>query len=93
MSSILTTAVGEDFQISLSENPTTGFLWQAAEIPSGLEMLKRPFSRLSTSTVGGLGTRTFVFRGLSSGEYELKFSLQRGREAAVKHTSVRVIVE
>lgn len=72
-------SVGEEFQVRLWENPTTGYLWTIlGSVSSHLELVDRKFtSRNDDRRVGSGGERTFVFRAVKPGSALLHMVLKR----------------
>ncbi len=70
---------GESFEISLPENPATGFRWKitAAGAPVS-RMTGEDFS--PGTAVGGQGIHRWRFRTIQAGEGEIEMVLQRSWE-------------
>lgn len=62
---------GDIIHVSLSENPTTGYMWEATkQDTSQLQLADDSFKTASTAAGGG-GTRVFKFKVLAAGEGNL----------------------
>ena len=72
-------SVGEEFQVRLWENPTTGYLWSIlGSVSPHLKLLDRKFIRRNDARlVGSGGERTFVFRAIKPGFDVLHMTLKR----------------
>ena len=71
---------GETFEISLPENPSTGFRWKiTADGEPVAKMTGEDFH--PSAAVGGQGTRCWRFRAVQPGEVEIGMVLQRSWEA------------
>jgi inhibitor of cysteine peptidase len=64
------THVGDEVRVALAENPTTGYLWQAAVDPEVLRPVGDDFEAASNATGAG-GTRQLTFEVVGSGTIEL----------------------
>jgi len=73
---------GKEFEVHLSENPTTGFLWAVLDPPPpNIQFMdKRFFRRDDSSVVGAGGVRIFTFKALKPGKAVLRFVLKRSWE-------------
>jgi formylglycine-generating enzyme required for sulfatase activity/predicted secreted protein len=70
----VTTVVGEEFEISLESNPTTGYSWSLVEdLPDWLELVGTTYVATDPGMVGGGGTQTWTFRATGSGSATLTF--------------------
>jgi inhibitor of cysteine peptidase len=67
---------GESFEISLPENPATGFRWKITAAGEPVSTMTGEDFRPSTG-VGGQGIRCWRFRTLQAGESEIGMVLQR----------------
>lgn len=72
-------SAGEEFQVRLWENPTTGYLWTVLDsVSPHLELVDRKFTpRNDARRVGSGGERTFVFRAVKPGSAVLHMTLKR----------------
>jgi inhibitor of cysteine peptidase len=71
--------VGEEFQVSLPENPTTGYIWVISEASSSnIELMQREFlASQDTGIVGSGGIRVFIFSVQKPGRANLSLELKR----------------
>ncbi|KAJ3368030.1 hypothetical protein GGF31_006863 [Allomyces arbusculus] len=79
--------VGDQFQVTLDENPSTGFTWsfymvQPIFATNGDEFRPKAGVRMQ---VGAGGTRTFKFTATAVGSGAITFEQRRGNEVAAKH--------
>ena len=77
--------VGETFQVSLSENPTTGYQWKVYKSGAPFVALKKeefiePKEDLPRPRVGRGGTKILTFKVAKVGETELILRLRRSWE-------------
>ena len=88
----LTLEAGDRFELSLPENPTTGYQW---EIEEGADpvcvRLSDRYERSSERTGSG-GVRRWLFEAARAGEGEIRLSYRRSPEGeAPKSFSLRVV--
>jgi inhibitor of cysteine peptidase len=76
----ITVGVGEQFEIRLESNPTTGYAWQVVEQPDAIELVSSEFEAPDTSLVGAGGVEVFVFEGASAGSGALRLEYVRSFE-------------
>jgi inhibitor of cysteine peptidase len=69
--------VGDEFEIRLDSNPTTGYAWQVVAAPDGVELVAATFEEPDTDLVGAGGIETFVFVGATEGSGELRLEYVR----------------
>ncbi|MCX5786563.1 MAG: protease inhibitor I42 family protein [Elusimicrobia bacterium] len=79
-------AMGETFQVSLPENPTTGYQWEVYKSGAPFVGLEKeeyiaPEENLSGHIVGRGGTKLLTFEAAKPGEAELALRLRRSWEA------------
>jgi inhibitor of cysteine peptidase len=67
---------GESFEISLPENPTTGFTWKITANGEPVSKMMGDDFHLGAG-VGGPGVHIWRFRTIDTGESEIKMMLQR----------------
>jgi inhibitor of cysteine peptidase len=83
----VTVEAGEDIQVILNGNPTTGYTWTATVSDKAvLQQLGDPvYAQGSTdpSIVGAGGTFTFTFKAAAAGQVALKFDYARSFETGV----------
>jgi predicted secreted protein len=63
---------GDEFQIQLEANPTTGFVWRVVSVGSIIEVNEEHFQPTS-GNVGSAGLQTFSLRSLKPGTAKLRF--------------------
>ena len=89
---LLTAALGAEFQVTLESTPSSGARWSFLPDPGGPELVREE----APTAVGAVGDPTnqiFVFRSASRGTYTLRFVLKRSWEnASRRETTVRVDV-
>jgi inhibitor of cysteine peptidase len=76
-----TTRTGEIVSIDLPATPSTGYKWDLAEIPDGIELVGSTFTPPPADIVGGTGVQRFDVRALQPGAYILTFVLKRPWES------------
>lgn len=69
--------VGEQFEVRLESNPTTGYGWQVVEQPDSITLVSSEFEAPDTSLVGAGGVEAFVFEGASAGSGDLRLEYVR----------------
>ena len=90
--------VGQDFQITLPGNPTTGYEWRIAEpYDEAVVLLVRSYFKAGQSDrVGAGGLYLWNFRGVAKGEAQIDLEYVRPWEHGKdpeKRETYRVIVE
>ena len=88
----LTVAVGDEVELTLKENPTSGYRWSVDGLPPTLEPLSDTFA--PGQSLGQPGHRTLCWKALRAGQAHVHVSLQRtwGTPAA-KAKSIEVILK
>jgi inhibitor of cysteine peptidase len=76
----VTVDVGEQFEVRLESNPTTGYAWQVVEQPDVIDLVSSEYDAPDTSLVGAGGVEVFVFEGASAGSGELRLEYVRSFE-------------
>jgi inhibitor of cysteine peptidase len=69
-------AVGEQFAVELTGNPSTGYTWQVRVDGQLLELLGQEFEP-SGEGVGAGGVEVFRFRAVAAGETEIACAYRR----------------
>jgi inhibitor of cysteine peptidase len=85
---------GESFEISLPENPATGFRWKVTATGKPVCAMTGDEFRPSAG-VGGQGIRSWRFRTIQDGTIEIRMVLRRSWQAPAepaKSFTLRVIV-
>ena len=76
-------AVGEQFEVRLAENATTGYHWQRADIDSALLDVIRDEPQPPAQAVPGAGSaHVWTFLARAPGQCRLSFSYRRRWEGA-----------
>lgn len=92
----ITIAVGQQLDVRLPSNPTTGYQWTAGVLHAGPVALTRPaaFQQSSSGLLGAGGTQVFSYRGVATGRVQLSFDYARSWEhtAPAKHLAITVVV-
>ena len=68
---------GEEINLALDENPTTGFRWTVESVSGGLSVLGSDFDAPSDSRRGAGGRRTVRLRAGDGGAGELQLRYDR----------------
>jgi inhibitor of cysteine peptidase len=85
---------GESFEISLPENPATGFRWKIIATGAPVSTMIEEDFRAGTG-VGGQGIHRWRFRAVQAGESEIEMALQRSWEPPAEPAqsfTLRVVV-
>jgi inhibitor of cysteine peptidase len=69
--------VGDQLDVSLEANPTTGYSWELGPLPEGLQLVSSEFEEPGGSLVGAPGTQLFTFDVVSAGSGILRFEYVR----------------
>jgi predicted secreted protein len=69
-------ASGEEFELALAENPTTGFRWALLDLPAFLSLIDDDFSPAGTSQPGAGGMRRWRLRADAAGRGTLRADLR-----------------
>jgi inhibitor of cysteine peptidase len=70
-------AVGEEIEIRLPENPTTGFRWQRTTDDLAACKLVSDTFRASSGPPGHGGEHSWIFAAVRSGDCDIEFHLRR----------------
>ena len=73
----ITVGVGEEFEVRLESNVTTGYAWRVAELPDAIALVSSEYEEPDTSLVGAGGVEVFVFEGVAEGSGELRLEYVR----------------
>jgi inhibitor of cysteine peptidase len=73
----LSLEVGDQLDVSLESNPTTGYSWELGPLPEGLELVSSEFEEPGGSLVGAPGVQLFVFDVVGAGSGILRFEYVR----------------
>lgn len=74
--------VGDDVELRLPENATTGYRWAVEQAGGPVLALHEQTARYPSSAVGSGGEAIFRFRVAAAGSGELALTLRRGWEGA-----------
>lgn len=77
--STVTVKGGETFNISLAENPTTGYSWNVS-VTSGLSIVNDTYLPSNTSLVGAGGLRVWQLKATGTGDQEFNAIYKRSWE-------------
>jgi predicted secreted protein len=80
---VVTLSQGQELQVSLEGNPTTGFTWEAQGLPAILEQKGDPEYARGGTAVGAGGVYTFTFTGTQAGDGQLTMIYHRTFESGV----------
>ena len=69
--------VGDQIDVQLEANPTTGYSWELGPLPSGLQLVSSDFEEPGGRLVGAAGTQVFVFDVVGPGSGILRFEYVR----------------
>ncbi len=69
--------VGDEIEVHLDSNPTTGYGWVVTAQPEVIKLLSNGFQAPDTDLVGAGGVDVFVFEATSSGSGELRLEYVR----------------
>ncbi|MHA7271306.1 protease inhibitor I42 family protein [Arthrobacter sp. HLT1-20] len=82
---MITVRAGELFSVEFPATPATGYQWQVAEVPAGLELVDSSFAPDAPAgvlaPVPSPGTQKFHFMAGEPGRQELLFVLKRSWES------------
>ena len=89
----ITLKLGEELNLSLESNPTTGYMWNATFDQSMIEQVSYRYDPASTDLIGGGGIETFTFKAKAAGETELVMRYKRAWESeAIKERVYQITV-
>lgn len=92
----VTCRVGEQIEIQLEENPTTGYRWKLHDgYDPVLSLVNSQFRVAGSGAIGSGGTRAFNLLANATGTAAIRFSLRQeweGEKSATEHFSVNVRV-
>jgi inhibitor of cysteine peptidase len=75
--------VGEEFEITLDANPTTGYSWEASFDDTFLQLIEQRYERTS-DLIGGGGHAVFAFKFLRTGKGTITMEYRRPWESGYK---------
>jgi len=85
---------GEEFEISLVANPSTGYAWEVAELDeSKVQLVSDNFVEGSASgqVVGASGQTVLKFKALASGQTRIKLVYRRAWETGVEPVKTHMV--
>lgn len=85
--------VGETFEVSLPENPTTGYRWQQKSGPAFVSTRFIPDPIAKPESIGAGGTRIWIFSASSVGSSQIDFDLVRASPPPMEKFSLTVNVK
>jgi predicted secreted protein len=74
---VVEVVAGAPFDVRLASAPTTGYGWEIAHLPPGVELLGSDFDISPDAAVGDGGVQVFRLVANHSGRFELRFVLKR----------------
>jgi predicted secreted protein len=83
-------AVGAEFAVRLAATPATGYAWEVAPAPGGLQLLGVDVAPAAGAAApGDPAQQVFRWRALQAGSYVLHFALKRRWETqpVTSHTA------
>ena len=83
-------AVGEQFEISLAGNETTGYSWNKNEVydKAYVELLSSKYIAPQTDRIGAGGTHQFLFKALKAGSTTIKMTYKRSWESTASDKTI-----
>lgn len=78
----ISTKAGQEFEVRLPSNPSTGYAWHVTAQPGGIRLLDSNFEAREQAqpVAGAAGEQVFRFLAGQPGNYELKIELKRAWE-------------
>jgi predicted secreted protein len=73
-------ALGETFEVTLSDMPGAGYRWLVTDLPDGVRLIADHADAVDSDRVGGPRPRTFEFQADREGTYDLRFEFVRSWE-------------
>ena len=88
---MITTKVGEEFNITLDANPTTGYQWQLSDnFTEGIvKLVKSEYVAPETEMVGAGGKEVGTFKGVRPGETIIDLEYVRPWETGIEPVVVK----
>ena len=74
--------IGEQFEIDLEGNPTTGYTWQGNEVydKTMLDLFKKEYLPSRPQMIGSGGAQLYLFKALKAGDTQIKMTYKRSWE-------------
>ena len=84
-SGLIKVKVGQEFNITLESNPTTGYQWQLAKEldRSIVELVRSEYRPSESGLLGAGGTEVWTFKAVKGGTAEISFEYVRSWETDV----------
>ena len=79
---------GDIIHITLSENPTTGYIWETKKQDKSQLQLDDDNFKIASTAAGSAGTRIFKFKVLAAGEGDLILENRQKWEKDVSRTFI-----
>jgi len=77
----ITVAVGQEFTVSLKSTPTTGYVWEAQNLPPNLVLLDSQYEKPKGDIKPGSPvTQSFRFKAQAAGDYKITLVRKRSWE-------------
>ena len=93
MTESLRSKVGDDFEIRLEANPTTGYVWEFSvqSEPAGgaIALLNMRWDEVKSDIAGARVVQVFLFHSIAAGEVTLIFQYRRSWEKEKEATQKR----
>ena len=83
---------GDAVVVEVPEAPSSGYLWQVAQLSSGLALVREEYRPDHGDALGGRGTHRFLFRVDAAGRREVRLELRRPWQPGAPAESFRVDV-
>ena len=88
--------IGEQFEISLEENSTTGYEWELGNFNTSIIKLVKNQFLLEEDSMGAAGTRIFRFQTVSLGQTSINIKYWQpwaGDSSSEKNYSLKIIIK
>ena len=79
-SQVIKVNIGQEFIVTLSSNPTTGYDWEYTSVSQWIQSLGKTYQADNTGLVGSGGTDSFSFKAQGKGTATLVFVYKRSWE-------------
>ena len=85
---VVSVSKGDNFEVVLSGNPTTGYQWQIAETDESLLSSSGSLYTQDSNAIGSGGTYRFQFKAIATGDVHLRLVYKRSWETAIAETFI-----
>ncbi len=88
-------SVGDNLELSLPENATTGYRWELENVDSKVVAIKEEDYKPSSGAVGSGGSKNWSLKAVAPGKTECRLKLWRpweGNDSVQKRFSATVVV-